>query len=589
MDEFDEAKSRKGGGVIMEEVNNNSNTSGMTVFPLNNLKNWQERVTKIAYHHGFEVNQRGSNITIWNSGDITPLTYGWRYAQAWRVARESYGKDQSGLGVKSVRVYFQGNEVRPSSVPENVLSKERYNAPNTPEDRIEHALEFGKTFGNSFKGLQEKPVQFEIQSNLRSKTKLICGDEGNKITLGDRHGDVVKYNGFLDVPFDFEILIVSDLEVDSICDEYAGFLSGALDQFGVDGKVRRLSFKDTWRLLDTHWDTAQKLNGKAVLVALDGQTGDGLSSEESKLLEELERRGVGFRMFSRFNRQLRFSCFNQISDLVLVAGGTPYQLELPWPDEMERKPFILGVDLGHPRVGGSILSVVLCDSCGNLIKGWRSEQGRDETADLQILARLLGNAKFEMKRRTKRGENPVLVLRDGRLHKGETVATYRSHLSTKLSFCDLSKRPNTHPFSNEFKLVEPGTGYFPKYSATAYFVSAPPVFAGQMSNLQKVHFPQSWDGLGIGMKTLVDVLVGLSYSPCLGLKPHKSPGPVHWADGFASISRTDCRFRGLGCVESKKRIVKLKKPAKRVNKEDKAFVGSRGPSTGVEGWERMYS
>jgi hypothetical protein len=91
------------------------------------------------------------------------------------------------------------------------------------------------------------------------------------------------------------------------------------------------------------------------------------------------------------------------------------------------------------------------------------------------------------------------------------------------------------------------------------------------------------------MKALVDVLIGLSYSPCLGLKPHKSPGPVHWADGFASISRTDCRFRGLGCVESKKRIVKLKKPAERVNKEEKAFVGSRGTSTGVEGWERMYS
>ena len=133
------------------------------------MKNWQERVTKFACDLGFEVIQRGSNITIWNSGDITPLTYGWRYAQAWRVARESYGKDQSGLGVKSVRVYFQGNEVRPSSVPESVLSKERYNAPNTPKARIEHALEFGKTFGEKFNGLQEKPVQFDDSVKLEIK------------------------------------------------------------------------------------------------------------------------------------------------------------------------------------------------------------------------------------------------------------------------------------------------------------------------------------------------------------------------------------------------------------------------------------
>ena len=168
----------------MEELINNSNSSGMTVFPLNNLTNWQERVTKIACDHGLEVIQRGSNITIWNSGDITPLTYGWRYAQAWRVARESYGKDQSGLGVKSVRVYFQGNEVRPSSVPENVLSKERYNAPNTPEDRIGYALEFGKTFSVSFKGLQEKPVQFEF---LNNSTDLLGGlAEGERVEVSFR-------------------------------------------------------------------------------------------------------------------------------------------------------------------------------------------------------------------------------------------------------------------------------------------------------------------------------------------------------------------------------------------------------------------
>ena len=179
-------------------------------------------------------------------------------------------------------------------------------------------------------------------------------------------------------------------------------------------------------------------------------------------------------------------------------------------------------------------------------------------------------------------------MRDGRLHTGETVATYRSHLSTKLSFCDLSKRPNVHPFYGGGSLPAPGTAYLPKASATAYFVSAPPVFAGQMSNLQKVHFPQAWDGLGIGLERLVEILIGLSYSPCLGLKPHRSPGPVHWADGFASISTTDCRFRGLGCIDSKKRTVRLNIGAREVKDSIQVFLDSSGSSTGVEGWEDPY-
>ena len=103
-------------------------------------------------------------------------------------------------------------------------------------------------------------------------------------------------------------------------------------------------------------------------------------------------------MFSRLNRQLRFSCFNQVSDLVFVAGGTSYELELPWPRHLRENPFLLGVDLGHPLSGNSVLSVTLCDSAGNLIKGWRCDQSRDETARPEALERLLGFVKFEMKK-----------------------------------------------------------------------------------------------------------------------------------------------------------------------------------------------
>ena len=100
-----------------------------------------------------------------------------------------------------------------------------------------------------------------------------------------------------------------------------------------------------------------------MLIGLNGQSGDGLSKEEARLMEELESRGIAFRMmFSKQNPQLRFSGFNQLSDLILVAGGTPYELSLPWPEDLKRTPFIVGVDLGHPLAGQSILCLTLSDS-----------------------------------------------------------------------------------------------------------------------------------------------------------------------------------------------------------------------------------
>ena len=565
---------------------------GVTIFSLNKLDFWQDRLSKVATSLGLKTILRGATLTIWREDEVRELFYGWKFVRAWKVSRESYGKGQTGLGVKSVRLYFQGGSNAPTSLPENVLSRVRYKAPELPEERIIHAREFGSIFSSDVLGMSEEPVQFVTKTGLLGATKLVCGKSKSKVDLVEKHGDVIGRNGFLKVPFDFEIILVSENEADPISDQYAGMLASTLEKFGEAGNVRRISFKDLKKDLSSKSFSPDKYSGKAVLVALTGQKGDGLLDSEKQLLSDLEKNGIGFRMFSRLNRQLRFSCFNQVSDLVIVAGGTSYELELPWPRHLSENPFLLGVDLGHPLNGNSVLSVTLCDCMGNLIKGWRCDQSRDETARPEALERLLGFVKFEMKKLTGNSNNPVLVLRDGRLHKGESVSTYRSHLSSNLSFCDLSKRPNIHSFDDHGSLPCSGTAYFPKSSATAYFISSPPVFAGQMTNLQKVHFPQSWDGLGIGLESLVDILIGLSYSPCLGLKPHRSPGPIHWADGFASISEKDCRFRGLGGADSNQRTVKLsgrKKVNQKVpDREIKVFIGRSGKSTGVEGWEDPY-
>ena len=140
------------------------------------------------------------------------------------------------------------------------------------------------------------------------------------------------------------------------------------------------------------------------------------------------------------------------------------------------------------------------------------------------------------------------MLRDGRLHSGEHVGTYRTCLGPRISFADLSKRPNCHMFEGQFHPARPGSAVFAEDGEFAWFTSCPPPFEKQMVNVQKVRMKNSWDGLGIGLRRLTSILVGLSYAPCLGTRPHRSPSPIHWADGFADVSNGNLRFLGLPCT-----------------------------------------
>ena len=102
---------------------------GVTIFSLNKLDFWQDRLSKVATSLGLKTILRGATLTIWREDEVRELFYGWKFVRAWKVSRESYGKGQTGLGVKSVRLYFQGGSNAPTSLPENVLSRVRYKAP----------------------------------------------------------------------------------------------------------------------------------------------------------------------------------------------------------------------------------------------------------------------------------------------------------------------------------------------------------------------------------------------------------------------------------------------------------------------------
>ena len=144
-----------------------------------------------------------------------------------------------------------------------------------------------------------------IDDNITDHTKLVCASD-RAVSITEKHWESVRNQGFLRVPLDFEVFVVSEKNTDPVCDEYSGVLANTMDKFGVNGSVSRKSYKDIWELLDKNTNLDSKLKGRALLIGLNGQAGDGLSKEEARLMEELESRGIAFRMFSKQNPQLRF-------------------------------------------------------------------------------------------------------------------------------------------------------------------------------------------------------------------------------------------------------------------------------------------
>ena len=158
----------------------------------------------------------------------------------------------------------------------------------------------------------------------------------------------------------------------------------------------------------------------------------------------------------------------------------------------------------------------------------------------------LRKARELVEKLTGQKKNNFLVVRDGRRNKSERVRHYREVLGKAMTFVDLSKRSSCHMFASSArpKSAEPGTVHFVGKKNTPSILPIVPSFHQQMINPQKVIMRKEWDGLGLGIERVCTLLTGMCYAPSLGMKPHRSPAPVYWANGIASIKPHNCQFRG---------------------------------------------
>lgn len=468
------------------------------------------------------------------------------FSDGWAIFREWLGPKTRAVAIVPRRLYFEKGRERPSDRPERELAGANPPPLLPPAQRLAGCLRLAEQLGRHAKGFCPEPMRVaRSRSDLHQKTSLVFGN-GARAAAGQKVGSLLGRHGCFQVPEGFGIVIAAEDLKDQRVREYQQEIQTSMVRCGMRSNVDLTTHQRLHGRLGALENGADKRTSPmALLIAISGKRGEPLPPQVGSLLPRMEALNIPFRLFSVDNASMKWSAFDQLGSLLQAAGGTPYVLELPWPEQCD-PPFILGVDLGHPlAIRESWVTLSLLDHRGVHLESWRCRQSRDETIRARTLAAGLTWTAAAMERHAAK-EQGLLVVRDGRLHEGETIATYRRLLRRPMTFVELTKRQTPEMFTdlNEPKPAPAGSECLVEGSATPFIAPIGPRLRNDLSHVFKLHVRPGADDMGLGMDRISEIVTGLSYSPALGLQPHALPGPIYWADGIAAIGETNHQFSG---------------------------------------------
>lgn len=520
---------------------------GMTVFRVNNLDNWQARIIAAASKGSGKAIRKGSGCVLWDPAQLVSGRGSLKHADGVKVVRQWLGPKSGAVAIIPQRVYFEGDSNVPSAKPEWSLVGDAKPALPSPSKRLATCLKWAQLLGTQMPGFAAAPLPIgRVRTGLHQGTAMIFGG-GVQGLPGQKPSILLTRHGFHSVPTNMRIELVVEDVANANAKLYRGLIADAFRRCKCPVTVSTVSFSKMRARLsgDAAVIDAMRENYCA-LVAVTGKRGKPLSQNANTLIEALQLSCVSFRMFSLENRSLNWSALDQVGSLLMGAGGIPYAVKLPWPVDAE-PPYVLGVDLGHPKAKrDSWVVMSLMDPRGVLVESWRRRQERDETIGPRVLKAGLTWAREAARVHNGGRDAAFLVIRDGRLHEGETVQAYLKVLGTRLTFLELAKYDNPEMFipGENPRPVPTGTECLVEGSVTPFIVPVSPRLAGDLSRALKIHMAPPWDGLGLGIDKVSEIVTGLSYTPGLGLATHALPGPIYWADGIAAIGETNHQFAG---------------------------------------------
>ncbi len=491
-----------------------------------------------------------ASVFVWDHEmPVSSHRHSARYANGHVLFREWISPGKSTIGVTSRRVYFENGSNWPSSHPfvEFLKLSDVPRLP-TPSSRLKACTDLMSHLATKVAGLDPQPLApAQIRTGLEAKTRLLGGD-GCQSELGTKRGAMLQRGGFFNVPDQFEVVVTDEYDASKPAAKYAEEISRSMRRTRCPGRVSVIPFANVLRrLTELEAGDQPRGAGKTLLIGVRGKRGDALSVAAQELIRRLDRYRLPYRLFSLENKSMNWSAFDQLGSLIQAAGGQPYVLSLPWPTHLTDSPFLVGVDVGHPLgVRESWVTLSLLDHRGVHLQSWRCKQDRDETIAPAVLRAGLTWVRDRIIENGGNRNTPVIVVRDGRLHSGEKLHQYREGLGFPLSLVEIDKRRNPELFiaGSQPMPVSAGTECSFGSGMTRFIVPVGARMPNDLPRVLKIVMTPEMDGLHLGMDAMSELIVGLSYSPALGLQPHTLPGPIYWADGIAAIGETNHQFSG---------------------------------------------
>lgn len=503
---------------------------------------WSTLVAEMLRSGGYSAEGSSRRVVVWKYAlrehDIT-------YADGAFVTRLWIGQQRSALAVDGHRLYFDASGRRlDDRVERDILAgRQRPTAPPVAH-RLEQQWAVLDAIRDGLGAQAYRPVDLDpVLTGWPEGLAMTIGD--NQIGVGESIGGAYRRFGFDDVPVGFAVAVCAE---DGVGHNVASAFASALEEAAASCRTvvrarvwTRAKIEDR---LNTLVDTGNRPEpGTCVLVLMRGKTEQPLP-QTLALFGALERAGVPFRR-AFADDPVAYSIPDQLPSILRGAGGRSYRVRSAGGGG---PVWTVGLDLGHrPDRSTSVVAMTLVDPDGGLVKAWTSTQRRDETPGRVLLSSLLEGCAAELKALDPAAQ--VVVLRDGRLFEREDASVYPKYFG-RMSLFEYRKRANPQivsqakpgaPITHPAAALVPGT-------TTMFVTSTAPRTTSDLASVAKVSWRRPWNGLALEAHEVATLLVASALAPGLGLRPHKHPAAIYWADGIAGASDDDLRFCGQPVV-----------------------------------------
>lgn len=498
---------------------------------------WIEPSERAYVNHGYRTRRAGPSLLVWN--DVRTCN-GINFADGHTVSRLWLAPKRWALALTPRRLYFDGQDL--DQRPEReIVGDTRPNAPERAA-QVQAALAAFEVLARSARDSEPRPVSLEaVPAPLDTARRAIVGEHA-AVVPPDKLNDLYKRHGFEQVPRELAITICAlDGTPASVVQKIGGRIEQAARARGLAARVSRAGIEALLKRAQVLDETgASPATGRCVLFVLPSKDRCP-SSNATEVLDRLDSIRVPYRRCYA-DDPFNFSVPDQLPSILQACGGLPHSS----PTAIGETPvWTMGIDLGHPLgAESSRVALTLVDPKGRLVGAWTASQRRDETVKTDTLVRLLEGSAV-LYREAARNEG-LVVMRDGRHFANERTALYREMLGQSTSVIECRKRKNPQMLVGGALAGElaPFAGKVPD-AHTMFLVSAPPRTDDQLPNVLKLVWDDAMNGLRLDAASIAELVTASAAAPGLGLHPHHLPAALYWADGIASASDHDLRFRGI--------------------------------------------